>query len=37
MSNVDLNDLVSIQAAEIKAVYDQTCVKGEYAVTVQAP
>jgi hypothetical protein len=37
MSNVDLNDLVSTQAAEINAVYNQTCVKGVYAVTVQAP
>jgi hypothetical protein len=37
MSNVDADDLVSIQGAEIKAVYEQTCARGWYTVNVQAP
>jgi hypothetical protein len=37
MSNVVSDQLVSIQRAEIKAAYDQTCVRGWSAVNVQAP
>jgi hypothetical protein len=36
-SNVVSDDIVSIQRAEIKAVYEEACVRGWYVVTVQAP